>query len=91
MLRTNVLKPHICDTSAITRQIIEFIQTVKVVDGQVKNSLGLGEPDIDSNAPSTVWLEMQATPTHYTSAGIAEVNLECRPFCIYPCICGTRS
>lgn len=61
--------------TAIGRQVVKAVQTIEVVDGQVRDGVWIGEPDVDCHAPASVDFEAQAAPADHAGAGRAEVNL----------------
>ena len=56
------LEPIVCDTPAIAWQVFERIQSVKVIDGDLRDGLGIGKAQIDSNAAATLRIDLFASP-----------------------------
>ena len=48
------LEPHVRDAAAVTRQVIERVEAVEVVDGKVSDRPGLGEPQVNGDAAAAV-------------------------------------
>ena len=72
-----ISKPHIRDTAAVARQVIERVQAVEVIDGEVRDWPRFCEPQVDGDAAAAVRVEAQAAPASDAAAPAAKVNLEC--------------
>lgn len=46
-------EPHVRDAAAVARQVVEGDQAFEMIDGQMRNRAGLGEPQVDGDAPTT--------------------------------------
>jgi hypothetical protein len=71
-------EPQVADAAAVAREVLEGVEAIKVIDGQMRNRSGFGEAQVDGDAPSAVVVEAKATPADDTSAPGAEVDLERR-------------
>lgn len=50
-------EPHVAHAFSVARQVIERIQAVEVIDGQVGYSLWIREPDVDGHPPPSVLVD----------------------------------
>lgn len=62
-------EPHVAYAAAVAGQVRERVQSIKMLDRQIRNGLGRRESHIDGHAPAAVLLETQASPAEL-GAGI---------------------
>jgi hypothetical protein len=70
------LEPIIRDTSTVSREVLECIEPVKMVDRDLGHRLGLGEPQVHGNAAAPLLILALPTPESHAAANGAEVELE---------------
>src|SRR4051794_3879436 len=71
-------EPEIADAPTVGWKITERIQSIEVIDRQMRDRVRWGEPQVDRHAPPPVLLKPQTTPAQHVPAGWAEVDLERR-------------
>jgi hypothetical protein len=69
-------KPHIGDTAAVARQVIECVETIEVIDGKMSDRTGLGEPQVDGDASPALCIGPKAAPADHATAAAAKVKPE---------------
>lgn len=71
------LKPKIGHASPISRQVIEFVQPIEMVNRKFGNRIRFSQPQIDRDPTSPV-LRGQCSPVGDAAAGAAKVELDGR-------------
>src|SRR3569833_2180631 len=69
-------EPHVTYAPPVSWQVDKLIQTVKVINEQVRDCVRLSEPHIHGNSSPSLLVESQPSPTEHTAAVRAKVNLE---------------
>src|SRR5580658_9816121 len=72
------LEPHVPHAAAVAWQVLEGVEAVEVVDGEVGDSLWVGEPHVDRNPAASLRVQAQAPPAEDTAARGAEDDLQGR-------------
>lgn len=73
---SHALRPEIAHAFSPGRQVLEGVEAVEMVDGEIGDLLQFRQPEIDGHAPASVFVEMQAPPGDDAGAGRAEEDLE---------------
>ena len=72
------LEPKVSNAAAVTRQIIERVKAIEMIDGEVSNLFWRREPEIDRDTAAPVRFEAQAPPTKHATARRAEADFKYR-------------
>ena len=68
------LEPEVPNTSSVPRQVLPLVQSVEVVDREVRYGLQLSQAQIDRNPAATLFIWLQRAPVRDASAFRAEVK-----------------
>jgi hypothetical protein len=79
----DTLKPQVAYAAAVAGKIFERIQPIEMVNPQLRNGLRRRQPDIDSYASASLFVQADASPAKHAAAGWAEVNFQPR-ICLIP-------
>ena len=75
-LQASNSEPIVCDTPTVARQVVERIQSVEVIDGDLCDGLWFGQAQIDRNAAATLFIDLLASPERHTATRWTEVELK---------------
>jgi hypothetical protein len=73
---TEILEPHVCNALSVSRQVLELVQAIEVIDWYMCYGPGLSEAQIDRNASFPLRRSLLTTPERYTAAFGTEVKLD---------------
>src|SRR5277367_5670040 len=90
MAAPHPLEPKVANAAAVAGQVVERNQAVEMVDGQVGDGFGLGEPQVDGDTAPSVRVNAQAAPAEHAAAGGTEMDFQRRIRLARPRIGGAR-
>jgi hypothetical protein len=70
------LKPVVRDTSTVSRQVLECVQPIEVVDRYLCHGFRFRETQVDGNATPPVLILLLRAPEGYAAASGTEVELK---------------
>src|SRR5690348_10932197 len=90
-MRVGNLEPEIPHAAAVARQIVETVQSVEMIDGEIGHRFRRREAHIHRDAAAAVLFQSQAAPAQHATASRAEADFERRIFLADACVNRRRS